>query len=98
MQKNRNGDKTMLNIIEQIELGGSKLKYLIFYETADGINRYGIKIQCSLFGENDEFLMRDVTTDLETAKEILFILADYTVTPCSARYVIEEYVSEKETV
>lgn len=80
---------------EEINIGNGGLIYRMTKGEKQGVAVYGIEVECSLFGTYDITRVYDISTDSKIVKELLHILADYLVTPCSVRYVVEDYMEEK---
>lgn len=80
---------------ETISVAKGGITYSLETSIKDGVEIYGIRIICTLFGEREEFFHDDVTDNYETATELLNILADYVVLPCTALEIIDEYIDAK---
>lgn len=87
-----------MKVITQIEAARSKVVYELFSETTNGTERYGIKIRSELFTEAEEAAVKDITSELDFAEKLLFMLADNLVLPSTADEVIEEYLASAFTV
>lgn len=88
----------MRNENKTISVAKGKLTYSLESSEKEGVKIYGIRIVCTLFGEKEEFFHDDVTDDYETADELLNLLADYVVLPCTALEIIDEYVDKKAEI
>jgi len=87
-----------MKVITQIETARGKVVYELFSETTDGTVRYGIKVVSELFDETEETVVKDITSELDFARKLLFMLADNFVMPSTADEVIEEYLAASFTV
>ena len=83
---------------ERISIAKGGINYILTTDEKEGVTVYGIEIECTLFGETDTFKHDDVTTDYDTAKELLNLLADYMVLPCTALEIIDEYIDTKARI
>ena len=54
--------------------------------------QYGVQITALRAGEKTSACIPDITASLETAKRLLHLLADGTVTPETARDVVEDFL------
>ena len=87
-----------MKVITQVEAARGKVVYALFSEKTDGTVRYGITIRSELFKAAEETSVRDITSELDFAQKLLFILADNLVLPSTADEVIVEYLSASFTV
>lgn len=55
---------------------------------------YGISIECSLFGMTEREELRDITTDIDLAKELFDKVHLYMVLPVHLREVAEDFIQE----
>ena len=83
---------------ETISIAKGAITYSLEKNEKEGFAVYGIRIICTLFGEREEFFCDDVTDDYETARELVNLLADYVVLPCTALEIIDEYIDEKSRI
>ena len=82
----------------KIKIANGGIEYCLTESENEGIKVFGIRILCTVFGERDEFSYSDVTTDYQTAYELLTLLADYVVLPCTALEIIDEYIDTKARI
>ena len=94
----KQGGKFMKQNQEKISVAKGGIEYILTENEKEGISVYGIKIVCTLFGEEEVFCHEDVTDDYDTAKELLNLLADYVVLPCTALEIIDEYIDAKSRI
>ncbi len=87
-----------MKVITQIETARGKVVYELFSETTESTVRYGIKVRSDLFGETEEAVVKDITSELDFARKLLFMLADNLVLPSTADEVIEEFLAASFTV
>lgn len=87
-----------MKVITQIETARGKVVYELFGETAESTVRYGIKVRSGLFDGAEEAVIKDITSELDFARKLLFTLADNLVLPSTADEVIEEYLAASVTV
>lgn len=83
---------------QKISVAKGGIDYSLTINEKEGVEVYGIRIECSLFGETEVFYHDDVTTDYDTAKELLELLVDYVVLPCTALEIIDEYIDAKAKI
>ena len=87
-----------MKVITQTETARGKVVYELFSETMESTVRYGIKVRSDLFGETEEAVVKDITSELDFARKLLFMLADNLVLPSTADEVIEEFLAASFTV
>ncbi|MCX4255367.1 MAG: DUF6514 family protein [Oscillospiraceae bacterium] len=87
-----------MKVITQTETARGKVVYELFSETTESTVRYGIKVRSDLFGETEEAVVKDITSELDFARKLLFMLADNLVLPSTADEVIEEFLAASFTV
>lgn len=87
-----------MKVITQIETARGKVVYELFSETTESNVRYGIKVRSDLFGETEEAVVKDITSELDFARKLIFMLADNLVLPSTADEVIEEFLAASFTV
>lgn len=87
-----------MKVITKIETARGKVIYELFCGSADGTESYGIKVKSGLFDEAEETVVEDITTELDFARKLLFMMADNLVLPSTADEVIEEYLASAFTV
>lgn len=83
---------------EKITVAKGGIEYFLVENEKESNTVYGIKIVCKLFGEEEVFYHDDVTMDYKTAKELVNLLADYVVLPCTALEIIDEYIDTKARI
>lgn len=84
--------------VREESLAMGKLRYELFYEECKEDNSlvcYGAEIECSLFGETEKEILRDITADKDLAYEFFERLVAYFVTPVTLRCVAEDFIEEK---
>lgn len=69
------------------------LLYRIIAEEADGTTRYGAQIVMRRGGETERVTVRDVTASCRRIRELLTLLSENTVTPCTLRDVVEDAIN-----
>ena len=87
-----------MKVITQTETARGKVVYELFSETTESTVRYGIKVRSDRFGETEEAVVKDITSELDFARKLLFMLADNLVLPSTADEVIEEFLAASFTV
>lgn len=77
-----------------LEVGG--ISYKIISTTNEETNgkTFGVKIGTAIFGEAEEEIIPDISTDMEFTRRMVEALAEGFVTPFHAREVIENYLVE----
>ncbi|MDE5577892.1 MAG: hypothetical protein K2J11_10950 [Oscillospiraceae bacterium] len=87
-----------MKVITKVETARGRAAYVLFSETTDSGEKYGITVRSELFKAPEEATVRDITSEREFAEKLLFVLADNLVLPSTADEVIEEYVAAAFTV
>lgn len=87
-----------MKVITKVETARGRAEYVLFSETTDSGEKYGITVRSELFKAPEEATVRDITSEREFAEKLLFVLADNLVLPSTADEVIEEYVAAAFTV
>lgn len=86
-----------MKTINTVETAKGKLLYTLFSEEKDNAERYGITVLSSIFGDNESATIRDITTDYDSARKLIFLLADNLVLPSTFPEVVEEYIAAEFT-
>ncbi|HKM32715.1 MAG TPA: DUF6514 family protein [Oscillospiraceae bacterium] len=79
-----------LNQNYKVLVGNGGLEYCIVQSNEDGHQSYGIELKCSLFGDEDTARIDDISTDFRFMKNLVDILAENLVTPCTARDIVQD--------
>ena len=89
-----------MKTINTVETAKGKLLYTLFSEeAADGNSeRYGITAVSRIFGDEETATVRDITSELDSAEKLVYLLADNLVLPSTFPEVVEEYIAAKFTV
>lgn len=56
---------------------------------------FGFEINCTLFGEEENVKIIDVTTDINEAKNLYDLLVSNLVTPVSLMDIVEDFLTQK---
>lgn len=99
INKEIGSDYEGLNVIAEEKAGGERIRYRLVSseKDIDGVNTvvYGIHILSTLFGNPEEAIVKDITSDIDFAKDIFRIVSDNLVLPVSLVEIVEDYINAK---
>ncbi|MFT3951842.1 MAG: DUF6514 family protein [Oscillospiraceae bacterium] len=85
--------------LQQEDAAGGKLRYSLIqhncHTDSEEGNTYGIRIECSLFGETENVAIYDITPNIDYALELYEIVRLYMITPISLNDIVEDFLTEK---
>lgn len=99
MEKTSETNYSHNEVILTESLGNGKIIYRLIYSVSELEGEphecFGIEVECLLFGEMELVRIQDVTSILEDAKELFYLLCDNLVTPVSLTEIIDDFLVEK---
>lgn len=88
-----------LTEVKTLSIAHEHLKYILIKgERPDGSIAYGVKVISTLFDEEEQAAVYDITSDKAAAEKFLELLADNTVLPSTLSEISEDYVASYFTV
>lgn len=85
--------------VKTLSIAHERLKYILTEgKRPDGTIAYGVKVISTLFGDEEQAAVFDITSDKCNAEEFLELLADNTVLPSTLSEIAEDYVASSFTV
>ncbi|HOV40905.1 MAG TPA: DUF6514 family protein [Oscillospiraceae bacterium] len=85
--------------VREAVLGGGHLIYSLIKSDAliDGKHAcvYGVKIFSSLFSQNEVEVVKDISSNFETANELFDMLVDNIVLPCTLKDIAYDFLVSK---
>lgn len=96
---NKRKERKVMIIVKEVKIAGDRLVYrLIEDEFPDGTIGYGISVSTTLFGEEEEASVKNISIDCEKTERLMMLLADNSVLPSTLREITEEYLAAEYTV
>lgn len=88
-----------LREVKTLTVANGRLHYILTAgNRPDDTTAYGVKVISSLFGEEEQAAVHDITSDKASAEKFLELLADNTVLPSTLTEIAEDYVASYFTV
>ncbi len=88
-----------LKEVKTLTVANEHLRYILTAgNRPDGSTAYGVKVISTLFGEEEQAAVYDITSDKASAEKFLALLADNTVLPSTLTEIAEDYVASCFTV
>lgn len=82
----------------RISIGGGGLVYNVVRSKCGSDDTLGVEVKCKLFGNDDHIVIEDISSNTEMIKELINLMAENLVTPCTAKDVVEDFIISKHDV
>lgn len=81
-----------------VSIGNGGLVYNMICSEFEGAKTLGIEVRCKLFGRDDHIIIEDISTNIQLVKELINLMADNLVTPCTAKDVVQDFIITQHEV
>ncbi len=82
----------------RISIGDGGLVYNVVRSKCEGADTLGVEIRCKLFGNDDHVIIEDISSNVDMVKELINLMADNLVTPCTAKDIVEDFIISKHDI
>ncbi|NMA79384.1 MAG: hypothetical protein GX967_01910 [Clostridiales bacterium] len=81
-----------------VSIGDGGLVYNVVRSKCGSDDTLGVEVKCRLFGTDDTVVIEDISPNFQMVKELINLMAENLVTPCTAKDVAEDFIISKHDV
>jgi len=82
----------------RVSIGDGGLVYNVVRSKCGSTDTLGVEVKCKLFGHDDHVIIEDISSNFELVKELINLMAENLVTPCTAKDIAEDFIISKHEV